>query len=160
MVMVGELDFRSYAEVAVPRGSLVLHGCPACCLCADEETWSVHWLVEGESLEIHGDATAQVLLGTRWYVTEYPTPEFEEFPPETGSLAAEGTIYFNFVCGTDKVGGHLFWIQGATEEMDPGLVYIGQMTGEDASLIKWDSPIVYLFYAPETQRTIAWLQSF
>jgi hypothetical protein len=166
MAMVGVLDFREFSEVSVPKGSLVVHGCPACPFCADEETWAIHWLIEGEPYELHGDLNAIVEVGTRWWVTEYPTPdpetceELEKSLPKSGSDLEEWSLFENFSSLTDKVGGHEFWIQRDDKFTDPSYVFIGQMTGGEESLIGWDSPIIYLMYSPKTGKTIAWLQSF
>jgi hypothetical protein len=167
MVLVGVLDFRQFDAVKMPRGSLVLHGCPECGLCANRETWSVHWLLAEEPLEIHGDLNVNVELGTPWLVSEYPTPEFavlDKIFRTGGSSPAESAPYLNFACPTDKVGGHANWIQGEddfrAEYPNATYLYIGQMTGEDESLRRWDSPIVYLMYSPDTGETIASLQSF
>lgn len=158
MVTVGGLDFREFRDVAVPSGSVVVHGCPACGFCGNEETWSVHWLRVGEPLTIHGDMNADVELGTRWLVTEYPTPLDDEL--RTGPLAGERAIYRNFNCPAPKVGGHAGWIQGDETLENDLFVFIGQLTGEDESLHLWDSPMVYLLYAPQTGKTIASLQSY
>jgi hypothetical protein len=165
MVMVGVLDFRQFEEVKVPRGSLVVHGCPQCAFCADRETWSVNWLIEGEPLDIHGDMNQEVEIGTRWWATEYPTPTFTEldqlFPRNTP--AYESAPWLNFSCQAEKVGGHPNWIQEEDdfkkEYPDDSYLYIGQMTGEDESLRGWDSPVVYLMYSTRTGETIASLQS-
>jgi hypothetical protein len=158
LVMVGVLDFRGFTEIPVRRGSLVLHGCPSCGLCADEETWSLHWLLEGAPLDLHGDPSAEVQLGTRWQITEYPTPEWQELKA-IETLRHERSMYLNFVSSFDKVGGHVYWIQG-DEFVNTPYVYIGQMTGEDESLRYWDSAVVYLMYSFQTGKTIASLQSF
>ncbi len=167
MVMVGVLDFRQFTAVNVPRGSLVLHGCPECSLCADRETWSVCWLREGVPLTIHGDINQEVSLGTRWLVTEYPTPTMDALDrlfPRTRASVGERATYLNFACSADKVGGHANWIQGDEDfkrDYPTGdYVFIGQMTGDDESLCRWDSPVVYLMYSPTTGETIASLQSF
>lgn len=167
MVMVGVLDFRQFEEVKVPRGSLVLHGCPECAFCADRETWSVNWLIEGEPLQIHGDINQEVEIGTRWRATEYPTPTMEQLDqlfPRVGTRASERAPWLNFSCPSEKVGGHAHWIQEEEdfkkEYPDDSYVYIGQMTGEDESLRNWDTPIVYLMHSPTTGQTIASLQSF
>jgi hypothetical protein len=166
MVTVGVLDFREFTEVRVPKGSLVVHGCPACGFLGNEETWAVHWLIEGEPLDIHGDATADVDVGTRWWITDYPTPpglaleELEESLRNPGSFLKEQSLYFNFTTSFDKVGGHVFWIQDDDELADTSCVFIGELTGDDESLRSWDSPVVYLMYSPTTGKTIASVQSF
>ncbi len=166
MVMVGVLDFRQFTEVCVPKGSLVVHGCPQCGFCADEETWAVHWLVEGEPVELHGDANADIEVGRRWWITDYPTPPFAELDElgeslrKPGSSRKEQALYFNFTATCDKVGGQVFWIQDDHEFADTDFVFIGELTGDDESLCRWDSPVVYLMYSPTTGKTIASLQSF
>ena len=157
MVTVGVLDFHSFREFSFPGRSLVLHGCPACGFCANEETWSVHWLREDEPFTLHGDIESEVELGTPWLVTEYPRPPYDEF--EENAMGDETDSYVNFSCPTTKIGGHPAWIQG-DETRDTPFVYIGQMTGEDESLYRWDSAIVYLLYSPQTGETLASVQSY
>jgi hypothetical protein len=157
LVMVGVLDFRDLQEIAIPHGSLVLHGCPSCGLCADEPTWSLHWLLVGDPFELHGDANATVQLGTPWHIAEYLTPTWQALE-SIESLRSEQAVHQNFVSFFDKVGGHPFWLQGDPFAGTP-LTFIGQMTGEDESLSFWDSAVVYLMYSPATGETIASVQS-
>jgi hypothetical protein len=169
---LGVLDFRSAADPQVPHGSVVLHVCTECGVCSNREAWALTWIKDGEDLDILGDRSKQVLVGTPWQVTEYPFPlagGFNEDLTSTGPFAAETEAFFNYSCFADKVGGRVFWIQpGYTEDMlspvltdeesfisDQGerMKYIGQLVSSPDIEIG-DCGIAYILYSARTGETI------
>lgn len=168
MAFLGALDFRDNCVLPVPGATLVLHVCQdECGVCADEEAWSVTWIKAGEPVEIMGDVKKPVLVGTPWSATEYPHPA--KSPKEltdSGAFLDECSIYFNFSCFADKIGGHVFRIQGHYVDDEPPadshgapMVYIGQFVGsEDVEI--GDCGIAYIYYSPTTEETVMYPEWF
>jgi hypothetical protein len=167
---LGALDFRKAADRQIPRGSLVLHGCTECGICADREAWTLTWIKQDEEIEILGDASKRILVGTPWEVTEYPLPAPELSAEELAAsgLFSEMGFLNNFSCLTDKVGGHVFWIQHeegrcidensfVSDEGEP-MTYIGQL-GDSPDIEIGDGGIAYLLFSPRTGETIMYPQS-
>ena len=46
MAFLGALDFRGPRPVSGPQGTLVLHVCDHCGVCADPEAWTLTWIKE------------------------------------------------------------------------------------------------------------------
>src|SRR5262249_37288768 len=130
---LGTLDFRGFQEVPVPCGSLVAHVCNRCGAPADREAWATTWLREGEAIVAVGDTEAKVDIGTRWFVTEYLTPNFtEEDVASNPAFRQERGTWANFSCYADKIGGQPFFIQGdCTPVASNGrpMQYVGQFLG-------------------------------
>ncbi len=166
---LGALDFRRAADRRLPRGSLVLHVCTECGTCADREAWSITWIKEDDEIDILGDPTKPILVGTPWDVTEYPLPEPGPSTEElAAALSGESGFINNFSCLTDKVGGHVFWIQTEdgrcinedsfiSDEGEP-MTYIGQF-GDSPDIEIGDGGIAYLLYSRRTGETIMYPQS-
>jgi hypothetical protein len=165
---LGVMDFRGFTDVPVPNGSLVVHVCTHCGACADRQAWAATWILEGEPIEILGDAAAQVLVGTSWDATEYPTPAMRaEKLVTSGPFLGETAIYEYFCCFANKRGGHVFWIQheGRLDDehsfvSDAGepMTYIGQFL-DSPDIELGDSAVAYLLYSPRTGETIMYPQS-
>ena len=161
LAFLGTLDFRVYTALALPGSTLVLHICKECGACSNPETWSLTWLKEGAPIEIMGDSEKEVLVGTRWFATEYPLPAtYAKDLVSTGTFLDEDSIYFNFSCFADKIGGHAFRIQGhyindatPTDRQGNSMVYIGQFIGS-ADVEIGDTGIAYLYYSPGTGETV------
>jgi hypothetical protein len=166
---LGVMDFRGFTDVQVPHGSLVLHVCTECGVCADRETWATTWIREGTAVEILGNTDSDVLAGTTWDVTEYPTPAiYPEELVQGGPFLKEHSIYFNFACFADKRGGHVFWAQHENRLHDEHsfvsdtgepLTYIGQFVSSPDIEIG-DCGIAYLLYSPRTGETVMYPQCF
>jgi hypothetical protein len=177
---LGTLDFRRAADPRVPPGSLVLHVCVGeCGVCPNRETWEATWIKEGDELEILGDSRNQVLVGTPWEATEYPLPMGGVSPEDlasSGPFLAEHSIFFNFSCFADKVGGRVFWIQPGyasypsptpvlsdetsfISDQGERMTYIGQMISSPDIEIG-DCGIAYILYSPRTDETIIDVQYF
>jgi hypothetical protein len=167
MAFVGVLDFREYSVGALPGDSLVLHICKECLYYFDPTARALTWIARDEAIEVQGDQAQQVSVGTRWFVTEYPTPAFyaEDLAGEqlqTASFLDEKGIFFNFTCFADKVGGHVFWIQEDNTPADSQghpMVYIGQLTGSD-DVHLGDCGLACIFYSPNTTETEMIIQFF
>jgi hypothetical protein len=166
------LDFRRYSEIPLPGGSLVLHVCTECGVVSDREAWTVTWIKEDDEIEVMGDANKPVFVGTRWEATEYPLPGTRtraEDLVERGRFLDEGSsIYLNFSCFADKIGGHAFWIQnlegqyqGNTFVSETGvrLSYIGQFR-DSPDMEIGDLGLAYILYSQETGETIMDPHSF
>src|SRR5262249_40708084 len=157
MAFLGTLDFRDYRAVPVPRGALVLHVCKECGVVADPEAWTLTWIKEGELVEILGNGKQQVLVGTPWSATEYPS--LANYPHEltdSGYFLDEDSICLNFPCFADKIGGHVFRNQGhyvndapPTDSRGHPMVYIGQFIASPDVEIG-DGGIAYIYYSPAT----------
>jgi hypothetical protein len=167
MAFLGALDFRDYRAVPVPQGALVLHVCKECGVCADPEAWKLTWIKEGEPVEILGDGNRQVLVGTRWFAMEYPRPaNYPRDLTDSGYFLDEDSIYRNFSCFADKIGGHVFRIQGhyvddapPTDSRGHPMVYIGQFIASSDVEIG-DGGIAYIYYSPATEETVMYPEWF
>jgi len=163
LAFLGVLDCRRVTIAPLPRGSIVLHVCNECGVPGDREAWSVNWIKEGDEIEILGDLERQTLVGKSWHATEYLKPAtYAKDLASDGLFPAEHGIYFNFSCFADKVGGHLWWIQGDETPTDSGgrpMTYVGQFVGTDQIEIG-DTGLAYLFYSPHTGETVMVTQCF
>jgi hypothetical protein len=163
LAFLGALDFRQHDTVPVPHGSLVLHICNECGVTPDRETWSITWLTEHDDIDIRGDRDQELQVGTRWHATDWPTLAFRaEELTDNGPFLQEDSIFLNFTCFADKVGGHNFWIQGDRTPVDSNgqpMTYIGQMIGSRDIEIG-DMGIAYLFFSPITGETVMEVQYF
>jgi hypothetical protein len=167
MAFLGALDFRDFRAVPVPRGALVLHACQNCGVVADPEAWTLTWIKEGEPVQILGDGRQQVLVGTPWSATEYPRPaDYPKGLTDCGYFLDEDSIYLNFSCFADKIGGHVFRIQGhyvddapPTDSRGHPMIYIGQFIGSPDVEIG-DGGIAYLYYSPTTEETVMYPEWF
>jgi hypothetical protein len=145
----------------------VLHVCNECGVCSNPEAWSVTWIKEGELVEIVGDRKKKVLVGTRWHATEYPRPgNYPKELTDSGLFLDEHSIYFNFSCFADKIGGHVFRIQGhyvddapPTDSRGQPMVYIGQFI-DSPDVEIGDCGIAYLYYSPATGETVMYPEWF
>jgi hypothetical protein len=171
LAFLGVLDFRSSSYPNLPPGSVVLHVCTECGVCADREAWSLTWIKEGDELQILGDSSNPVLVGTPWQATEYPLPMSGLRPEDlvdNGPFLGECSIYFNFSCFADKVGGRVFWIQHEerlfdensfiSEQGEP-MIYIGQFVGSPDIEIG-DCGLAYLLHSPRTGEIVMYPQWF
>ena len=118
-------------------------------------------------MEILGDRLQRVLVGTPWFATEYRDPKvgFYEFT-DSGLFLDENSIYFNFSCLADKIGGHVFRIQGHyVNDAPPNdtrgnpMIYIGQFIGSPDIEIG-DCGIAYIYYSPATDETVMYPEWF
>src|SRR5262249_2644186 len=146
-------------------GTLVLHVCTKCGVCADPEAWAVTWIKEDDEIVIHGDLTKPVYLGSAWQATDYATTlTYPAELVESGPFLNECAVYTLFTCWADKVGGHIFWIHKYEDEtpIDSAgnrMLYIGHFVGSEDIEIG-DCGIAYLFYSPGTSETVMYPQWF
>jgi hypothetical protein len=153
---VGVLDFRRLSAANLPGSSLVYHACTACGVGPEEETYTLTWLKEGQDLQfLGGELCRPVQVGTRWETTDFPTPFYHaDEATDRGPFLQERHIYDNFSCFADKVGGHIFWIQGNETPRDARgrpMQFIGQFQGTDDVSIH--DGLAYVFYSPRTAET-------
>lgn len=159
----GVLDFRDYEAVRVPKGSLVTHACTECGV--DMHTSQTTWINENEPIAILGDRDTPILVGKRWRATEYPTLAiYSNELVSDGQFLEESSIYFNFSCFANKVGGHVFRIQGHYGDIIPDsngepMVYIGQLL-DSPDIVIGDCGVAYLYYSPSTGETVMYPESF
>lgn len=151
---IGVLDFRNGGKGGIPHGSLVFHGCSACGVMSSH---SFYWLEESDAVELCCiEPASQVLVGTRWKVVDYLTPcTYPEEITSDSAFLREREIFQNFSVIGDKVGGHLFWIQGENIPIDSTgrpMTFIGQFTGSRDVAIG-DAGLAYIFYSFYTGET-------
>jgi hypothetical protein len=156
LAFLGALDFRQFRQVAVPPGLLVLHVCQQCGVCADEGLWKLTWIKEGEPIEILGDRDRPFLVGCRWKATEYPTTLYDarKVVPD-GPFYEENGIDMNFSCFADKIGGHVYRIQGGYQVNDSRgkpMEYIGQFI-DSPDIEIGDCAVAYLYYSATNGET-------
>jgi hypothetical protein len=161
MGFLGLLDFRNSTLVSAPNGSLVFHACEQCGI---EESHSAAWVLATDGFEIVGrQKTSAVLIGSAWETTDFLTPFIypEEISNDTLFVQERG-IYQNFVCFGDKIGGHIYWIQGDCTPKDSHgrpMRFIGQFT-ESNDVEIGDHGLAYIFYSAETNETEIVIQGF
>jgi hypothetical protein len=163
LAFVCVLDFRHRTDAKLPGASLVYHLCQSCGPCQDDYANRITWLAESNEIEIHGEPAGTVEIGTVWEATEYPTPTYwAEEIDAVGEFRREQQIYFNFSCFGDKIGGHVFWIQGDETPKDSAgqpMKYIGQSFGSRQIDIG-DCGLVYFFYSETSRETKMAMQCF
>ena len=124
----------------------------------------VRWMKERVGRILEGvNELVWILVGTRWEVTDYPPigKDPREFAYE-GPFLWEDSLYRIVTAYTDKVGGHLGWIQFDSTPWDSrgnAMTYIGQML-EPPDFSFDDYGVAYIFFSEETGQTKAVFQSF
>jgi hypothetical protein len=159
LAFVGVLDFRQFSEFKLPGESLVLHACQRC-----YETYLATWISRKAGVSTRGKrGSGEVSVGTRWETTDFPTPfTYADEVTDSGPFLAETGVFTSFCCFADKIGGHIFWIQGDCTPIDStgtAMTFIGQFAGSpDVEL--GDSGFAYVFFSVETGETKIVMQSF
>jgi hypothetical protein len=161
---LGSLDFRDYPKFGdargVPAGALVVHVCSEC---FDATSC---WLLPEDDLELRGTGSEdRIEAGVMAETIDFPTPAYavraQELSRDPG-FAQEGSIYLTFSLFANKIGGHIFWIQGDQTPRDANgtpMRFIGQLLGTD-DMELWDSGIIYVFFSEATRQTSLAFQSF
>jgi hypothetical protein len=164
MAFIGTLNFSDFDEFTLPGITLVVHGCSECGPCGTEDGTILLTWVHPDEYVVLGDTTQPVEVATRWRVTEYSTPEMsaEAITRADELFLKEQSIYFNFACCANKIGGRVFFIQGDGTPLDSQgrpMEFLCQLLGtRDVEL--GDSGAIYVFYSAMLKETKAVMQCF
>jgi hypothetical protein len=160
LLFMGLLDFRTFSDVSnlrLPGQALALHGCPTSrCGVLDPENCAITWFRDGIELEIVGDQSRAVEVGTAWHSVDFPTVTYWAHElTDDRHFSMEGSVYQNFTCSAPKIGGHVMWIQDAVIPVDSKgqpMTFIGQFFGT-ADVEIGDGGIAYIFFSEATAQT-------
>jgi len=159
LAFMSVLDFRHFSEICcvpVPGQALALHACARCGFSNDPECYALTWLGNGNDIEIIGDAEKSVDLGFAWDSFDFPTvPYSAEELTDDKLFLKEWNFFCIFSCYAQKIGGHIFWIQGDSIPVDRNgqpMRFIGQFFGTPDVEIG-DGGIAYVFYSETTGQT-------
>lgn len=156
MDFIGVINFEHCGDIAY-RGSVTVHVCNSCASC------TVTFIRKSTSFSLAGDGPEEVSIGTHWPDVDYANEIFSAAEiSDDADFTKEESVFMNFVCWGDKIGGHFRFIQNTDSPQDSKgdrMKCVGQVSLPDEYPVA-DCGFVYVYHSNRTGEWAARIQSF